>query len=502
MKNDMSLKHRRLGSLPTSLLALLAIGFAGCGNSQRTEPRNTIDAPAKPPAQAIDVQHLNRELTAFVQSHGRNWGETHAFSGYVHLVQGEQVVYSKGFGFRDREAKALNTADTSFRIGSVTKQFTAAAILKLEQEGKLSVDDTVKKHIADYPEVGANLTIHQLLSHTAGVPSYTEIKEVMEHRDEKLTPLQLLQTFWDKPLEFEPGSQWKYSNSGYVVLGAIVERASDMSYGEYMRTAIFEPTGLTDTTIGDAETVVDRALGYEVKDESVVKAMNISMSIPYAAGAARSTARDLVRWHRALLGETLLSEASKAKLYTPVKNTYAYGWQVEERDGHQTISHGGGIDGFLTSYTRVMDADLAVVVWSNNSNVPPEPIARAAVVAAFGGNLEPAPEKKSGVFDPALAAACAGDYKVTPESRAWLADKVPAEVIEQIETMHVEAGTNVLKVTPAKQPQFELAAAEGGAFFNTKLKVGVRCVLKKGQPQVTTIEVQQGGTTLVFSRAE
>tara|TARA_R110002073_G_scaffold336295_1_gene531833 strand:- start:30729 stop:31337 length:609 start_codon:yes stop_codon:yes gene_type:complete len=202
-----------------------------------------------------------------------------------------------------------------------------------------------------------------------------------------------------------------------------------------------------------------------------------------------------------LLGESLLTKASKAKLYAPVKNGYAYGWLVDERDGHQTISHGGGIDGFLTSYTRVMDADLAVIVWSNNAKVKSEPIARAAVVAAFGGTLEPSPEE---AFDPELAAACAGDYEVTAESRAWLAEKVPAEVIAQIETMHVEAGTTVLKVTPAKQPQFELTPTEGGGFMNTKFGVRVRCVVTEGQepPQVKTIEVQQGGGTLVFSRAE
>tara|TARA_R110002073_G_scaffold336295_1_gene531834 strand:- start:31279 stop:32055 length:777 start_codon:yes stop_codon:yes gene_type:complete len=217
MNTEMHLRNRNLGTRPATLLALLAIGLVGCGGSQQSKNTNSTEPSERASSsQGIDTKHLEQELTAFINSHGRNRGETHAFSGYVHLVQGETVLYSRGFGFRDREAKALNTANTSFRIGSVTKQFTAAAILKLEQEGKLSVDDTVKKHIADYPEVGANLTIHQLLTHTAGVPSYTEIQEVMEQRDQALTPLQLLKTFWDKPLEFAPGSKWKYSNSGFA----------------------------------------------------------------------------------------------------------------------------------------------------------------------------------------------------------------------------------------------------------------------------------------------
>jgi CubicO group peptidase (beta-lactamase class C family) len=450
----------------------------------------------------IDAKHLESQLTPYLQSYGRNWGETNAFSGYVHIAQGDVVLYSKGFGYRDRERKLKNSADTSFRIGSTTKQFTAAAILRLEEQGKLSVHDAIGKYIPEYPKVGANITIHQLLGHTSGIPNYTEFPDLMENREKAHSRAQMLQAFWEKPLGFEPGSKFSYSNSGYFVLGVIIEGVSGMSYADFVRTQLFEAAGLTHTTVGDAANAADRALGYHAEDGAVLLAPPIDMSVPFSAGAVRSTANDLARWHLALQGSSILSDESKAKLYKPGLENYAYGWFVEEENGHKDIQHGGGIDGFLTAYHRIMDANLVVIVLSNNTGVAPEPIANAAIKAAFGGTLEPVVEGKKVALDLDKAQACSGEFHLTDESRAWLTGKVPNEVVAEIETMSIRVDGGSLKMKPAGQPEFTLQATDSGGYLNSDLKLELNCKSAGDEGAVDGIEVVQGGASLHFTRAE
>ncbi len=473
--------------------------LCACG---ATTPSTEYVVPQTPIAKSlngtkVDSENLRRELDAFVLSYGRNWGEAFAFSGYVHVVQGNTLLYSKSFGARERATGSSSDADTSFRIGSVTKQFTAAAILLLEQEGKLRVEDRIGKYLSDYPALGADITIHQLLSHTAGIPNYTTFEELMKERDKALTPVELMTSFWNKPLEFEPGSSWNYSNSGYVVLGVLIEKLSGMSYAKFMKTKLFVPAKLSRTEVGDAVGQSNRAIGYQVKDGAIVPAEKISMSVPFAAGAVRSTASDLVRWHNVLLGQSILSESSKAKLYAPVQKGYAYGWNVKEKEGHRILGHGGGIDGFLTSYMRVMDEDLIVVVLSNNTNIPSANISEAAIQAAFGAKLKLVAEPKAGEFDLSAAKQCVGDYALTKASREWLSGVAPAKVGAEIETMTVTLGDATLRLKAAMQPEFSLTPTVEGTYMNTEVNVELRCT---DEGDAGGIEVLQRGASLKYLR--
>jgi D-alanyl-D-alanine carboxypeptidase len=367
----------------------LAASLAACGSPA---------APKSPAEQAVgdlgvDLAGLNSKLPPFIDSVGAGQ-PSRAFSGYVLVAQHDKPIFSRGYAVSDREKHTPNTADTSFRVGSVTKQFTAAAILRLEQDGKLSVNDPISKHLPEYPAVGKDVTIHQLLTHTSGIPSYTDDPAIMSRRAQRFTVPQLLALFWDKPLVFAPGSRFAYSNSGYIVLGAIIESASGKPYATYLAETLFLPAGMTRTVVGDAESATDRAEGYQLAGDKLEPADPIDMSVPYAAGAVRSTANDLVRWHRALEGDQILGAAAKAKLYKPALNDYAYGWVAKEVEQRPTVRHGGGIDGFSTMYWRVPAADLVVVAWSNVLGVAAEPVGHAAVVAALGGTPKPAEQGK------------------------------------------------------------------------------------------------------------
>jgi len=450
----------------TLLPALLAAGAIACSGPSKA-PRSAAPDQAKADAATVDRANLDAQLTAFVDSHGRNWGEAYRFSGFALVAHGDEVIYQRGFGHADRNAKSAPTADTSFRIGSVTKQFTAAAILLLAERGKLTIDDPISKHIPDYPAVGAGVTIHQLLTHTSGIPTYTAIPELMKTRDKPRTVAELLESFSDKPLEFDPGNKFSYSNSGYILLGAIIERASGQSYAEFVTQNLFTPAGMSRTAAGDAPGVDDRALGYIISADQLVPAHPIDLSNAYAAGGIRSTANDLLAWHRALTSGKILAPASLEKMYTPEKDDYAYGWRVRQERGHRLISHGGGIDGFYTSYLRVMDADLVIVVWSNNESVKSSRVAEAAFSAAFGGKPEPVPESVQTATDPAVAARVAGRYRITPAGlEALRAAGAPEAALTMFEVVAVRDQNGQVVFEVPGMPPADMSQRGPNIFFN------------------------------------
>ena len=476
-------------------LLLLALALAACG------PRAPATTPPPPPAEdAIDARHLDAQLTAYIESFGRNWGERRRLSGFVIVARGDEPLYARAFGFADRERRVAATADTSFRIGSVTKQFTAAAILVLEQDGKLSTSDPVGKHLPDYTGPAAAVTIHQLLTHTGGVPSYTGMPLVMATRAQPRTTAELLATFAELPLEFPPGTRFAYSNSGYALLGAIIERVSGQPYGDFVRTRLFEPAGMTRTVYGDAEGDPDRALGYDVAGDGLAPATPIDLSVAFAAGGVRSTANDLVRWHRALEGDAILTAASKQKLYTPALEGYAYGWIIDDVDGRRVVGHGGGIDGFLTDYVRVPELDLVVVTWSNNTGVDPGPIGEAAVAAALGATLEPVDEPAILPFDAAEAARLAGSYQLTDASRdAALALGVPPAQLDTILTITLTVEDDRLVMKPVGQPAISLDPGGAATYLAPAVGVTLTAELPPDGGRAAKVAIRQGELTLEYA---
>ena len=325
------------------------------------------------------------DLAARVDEIPRSYVRNNQFMGTVLVAEGDRVILDKGYGYANIERQELNTPDTRFRLGSITKQFTAACILLLEERGKLKTDDLVNKYIADAPPTWDNITIFQLLTHTSGIPNFTSFPDYRETEAQTVTPEQLVARFRNKPLDFEPGTKWSYSNSGYALLGYVIEKISGQSYEEFVRENIFKPLGMKDSGYDSNSVVVPHhANGYSRKGDAMVNADYIDMTIPFSAGGLYSTTHDLLRWEQSLFGGKLLSSASLRKMTTPFKNDYAMGLRVINRR-HLEISHGGDIEGFSTFLDYFPDKRLTIVSLSNVNGPAAEVIGhRIAALVVYG----------------------------------------------------------------------------------------------------------------------
>jgi len=264
------------------------------------------------------------------------------FMGAVLIARDQTIVLDKGYGFANLEWNVPNSPTTKFRLGSITKQFTSASIFLLEERGKLKVDDPVKKYMLDAPAAWDKVTVFNLLTHTSGIPSFTGFPDYASTEAIPTTPEKLVARFRDKPLEFQPGEKWNYSNSGYVLLGYLIEKISGQPYAKFVQENIFDPLGMKDSGYdSNSALMLRRASGYAPSANGPVNAGYIDMSIPLSAGGLYSTTEDLLRWEQGLFGGKLLSPASLQKMTTPFKNDYACGLAVHMVKGRKLIEHGG-----------------------------------------------------------------------------------------------------------------------------------------------------------------
>jgi CubicO group peptidase (beta-lactamase class C family) len=290
------------------------------------------------------------------------------FSGAVLVMKQNKVLLEKGYGLADREWNVANTVETKYRIGSVTKQFTAACILQLIEVGKLSLTDKLSKFYPDFPK-GDSVTIHMLLNHTSGIASYTDIKDFMNVATLSLSKDSMISFFKNKPYNFSPGTKWSYNNSGYFLLGCIIEKISGLTYSEYLQKNIFDKLEMKNSGVDKLDSVLTmRARGYSRVGKKTINADYIRMAWPFSAGVLYSTVGDLYKWDRALYGNKILSKESLQKMFTPGKSNYGYGVIIDSLEGHPRIWHNGGIPGFSTNFTRFMNDDICTVVFSNNES--------------------------------------------------------------------------------------------------------------------------------------
>jgi CubicO group peptidase (beta-lactamase class C family) len=319
----------------------------------------------------------------------------------VLVARGDDVIYRGARGLASVELNVPLSPDQSFRIGSVTKQFAAAGLLKLIDAGKVNLDDPLSKFLPEYPN-GAKITVRQLLDHTSGVKSYTGIAGVMDGPiRQDLSTAALIATFKDQPVDFAPGEQWAYNNSGYVLVGAVIEAASGKPWHAYLNESLLAPSGLSRTVYGaDDALIAGMTRGYTVRDGQIAPAAFLSMTQPHAAGALVSTVDDLHRWNRALHGGKLLSADSYAAMTTPagkaLESTYGFGIVGGTLRGHPALQHGGGINGFSSYLLYVPDADLSVAVLQNADatvNGKGDPALAAKVLGAFALG-DPYPQAK------------------------------------------------------------------------------------------------------------
>lgn len=296
------------------------------------------------------------------------------FNGSALVGDNGKVIYKKGFGLANMEWNISNEPDTKFRMGSITKQFTATLILQLVEQGKIKLEGKLTDYLPDYrKETGSKVTIHNLLSHTSGVPSYTSLPGFFANVSRNpFTVDDFIKKYASGDLEFEPGTKFVYSNSGYFLLGAIIEKVTGKPYEQVLKDNIFDPLGMKNTGYDHYGTILGkRATGYTKTPHGYETAPYLDMSIPYAAGSLYSTVEDLYLWDQALYGEKILSAKSKELMFKPNLNNYGYGFVMTKASlgpnkfAVPLIQHNGGINGFSTTIVRMINDKRLIVLLDN-----------------------------------------------------------------------------------------------------------------------------------------
>ena len=343
---------------------------------------------------AAGCRDRQQQLHDYLNATTRAWG----FRGAVLIAYKGNVILADGYGPANQIFDEPNTTQTKFFIGSITKQFTAAAILKLRDQGELRLDDTIDQYLPDYPALaGRGITIHQMLSHSSGLANYTDIPEVNMRRTQSLSPAELMRVIAEQPQDFEPGTRFEYSNSGYIVLGSIVEAVSGQSYEAYLHHEILKPNHMFDTGYARREAGhPGRADGYTVdNDWRPTGALKVDYGILHTAGALYSTVMDMYRWEKTLSGHGVLSDSSLAAMFTDHGHGYGYGWAIDSLWGRRHAFHGGFIDGFNSEVDRWLDDSLLIVVFSNEDEAPVKKISRGLAAICFFGQPAAWPTEKT-----------------------------------------------------------------------------------------------------------
>ncbi|HEX9061479.1 MAG TPA: serine hydrolase domain-containing protein [Clostridia bacterium] len=363
----------------STLCLLLILTFSACTSSPQntlktgTDQNKTAALKTNTPNTVKDA--LPKKLETNIDSYSKEIG----FSGNIFVAKGGEILLNKSYGFSDFEHKTLNTNDTRFLVGSLTKQFTAMAIMQLEEKGLLSVEDKINKYIDGFPE-GDKITIHHLLTHTSGLPQNIELKpdpslqmKATDFKNRYPTAFAIslkesidLEKKQSISFLFAPGEVYSYSNAGYYLLGYIIEKASGMSYEDYMVKNILNPLKMTNSGFGfDRRSNKLLALGYIENNESITKNSFIDMAAIAPAGGLYSTINDLYKWDRALYKYDLISKKSMDKIFDGGKFNYGYGWMIEKENGKRIYSHTGLVYGFTSEITRMVDEDTCIIILSN-----------------------------------------------------------------------------------------------------------------------------------------
>ena len=383
------------------------------------------------------------------------------FSGTVLLAKNGQILFCRGYGMANIEHDVACTPSTKFQVGLDHQAIHRHGDLdSLRNAASSPSADKVKKYISSAPKAWDDITIHHLLTHTSGIPNYTGFADFLKTLRDPITLDELIAKFKDKPLDFKPGEKFKYSNSGYVVLGKIIDTASGRPYAAFLKEAIFDPLGMNDTGYDSFATVIkNRASGYSRLLGLVpVNSTYIDMSIPHAAGALYSTALDLLKWDSALDSEKLVPRKAIEAMFTPFKDHYGYGWSIGNKFDQPRQVHGGGIPGFVTDIQRYPQEKLLVVVLSNFETSRVGRIGSDLAAIALGGPYVIPREPKPAQVDLAVLATYAGQYQSDSTQGK---DKLLITVTMDGKTLRVEPkGQSRWVAVPESDTRFYLKGAD------------------------------------------
>jgi CubicO group peptidase (beta-lactamase class C family) len=375
------------------------------------------------PASALAAVPTKGEVKSYAKATFEKNCQADAPGMAVLLARGDEVLFRAACGQASLELGVPLAPEQVFRIGSLTKQFAAAAVLKLVEEGKLSLSDPLTKFVPGYPK-GEAVTVQMLLDHTSGIKSYTDLPGIMDGPiREDLTTADLIDSFKDAPPEFEPGKGWQYNNSGYVLVGAVIEEVTGKPWHQYLQEAFFAPLQLAHTGYGDASegVIPGHVGGYTLNGERWAPAVFLSMTQPHAGGALVSTVDDLLAWNRALHGGRILGKDSYTRMITPVDGAdepYGFGINISTLRGERVLQHGGGIPGFSAYLLYLPDSGISAVALYNTDSERPgimgtSRIAKQLAAYALG---KPYPEKKAIPMEFEALKAYEGVYRMNADN--------------------------------------------------------------------------------------
>jgi CubicO group peptidase (beta-lactamase class C family) len=509
----------------SSVVARLAVAWTlllavGCSAAPRLAHPTSAHAPkstAPLPAKSADLASW---IDAYAGGFGHEWGPAFAPAGYLMVAKDGAPIVARSYGHANPRSGATIGPSTQLQLGSVTKQFTAVAVLQLAENKRVNLTDSVRAHVAGLPHEFDAVTLHHLLTHTSGIANYTADPALMAQHDPHLPRERVVASFAGKPLAFVPGEKFDYSNSNYFLLGTVIEKVSGKTYEEYLQANVLGPANmLRSTTAFDPQTF-DAALGTTVDASERVRVVDVwDTPLPFAAGALRSTAIDMIAWDRALTSGKLLDADYERRRTTPEKEDYACGVSVSMKSGYLVESHGGRIEGFRSFFARVPALGVAVVFLSNSDDFDASAFGSAVTKMIVEGKPRPPiVERPVGVLDAALAARLAGTYELLPASREQLAPKLPPAVLESVAKMTVSVEGSHIVVKASGQPAFVAFPGVGQSgqdeksapSFFTKTS-GIVLVLAVGTSsapasagggdQVSGFRIEQAGLVLDYVRA-
>lgn len=333
------------------------------------------------------------------------------FSGNVSIIKKGKILFSKSYGYSNAKTRTPNNKETQFRIGSITKTFIAALILRLHERGKLSLNEKVSKYLPNY-HYGDSVTIRNLLNHTSGIKSFTSIEKFQKEKMEMTSTSEVMSTFAQMPLLFSPGSNFQYSNSNYLLLAYIAEKITKKNLSQLLRDEITQPLGMKNTGIdSDGRKSDNKALGHEaslLSDHDISPNNNIGLLS--GAGAMYSTAEDLLRWERAMYGNTILSDSSKSIMFRPYLKNYGLGWQVSQNNSRLSYAHSGSIDGFKSNIQLFPQTETAIIFLSNYFNTPGPEICAALEAITFNEPFQIPTERRAITLPQEQLTAYIGNY--------------------------------------------------------------------------------------------
>ncbi len=405
------------------------------------------------------------------------YSNTNKFNGTVLISRSGKLLLNKGYGFKSVKDSVMNTPATIFQIGSLTKQFTATAILKLQEDGKLKVQDKLSKYFPGYPK-GDSITIEHLLTHTSGIYNYTNDPVFMQTKAVKpIIQDSMLALFRNKPLKSSPGSKFSYSNSNYMLLGYIIEKTSKKPYEQYVSEIIFKPLKMSSSGFDFAHsTNPHKAQGYEIiAGQESKEAPVVDSSVSYAAGAIYSTTNDLYQWHKGLQSEKVIRKTSIEKAWTPYKNKYGYGWSIDTLNGKKITSHGGGIFGFNAHMVSVPQDDILIVLLNNTSNPNLKKISDDALAILYDKPYTSPEVRKEAFLSPDALSKYIGVYELAPQFTITV-------FLEDGKLFGQATGQQKAQLFPQKEDYFFLKIVDAQIEF-TKDESG----------KVTSLTLLQGG---------